>query len=422
MASKLIFNRKRFFLVLFSFIIQCILGFFFGHQYDMGIFLTSGYIVAKGDVPYGLFPASQIFNHQGFFEILPGLGYPPPWGLFLGLVYLIVYKPTSNIFVYNLAVKIPGILANIGLAFIMEKIAIQEGIDKINSNRIFHFFLFNPYFIYISAVWGQFDSVVIMLVILAINYLLHCKWIKSSVFVALATSLKIIPLLLFPMYLFYLRRNHKSLSSIKFVSTFVAANIILSYLPFKILNWDPGILINNLDFHFNRAGCFTLFNIFDLLYGREKFPHGLEFLGYLWIPALVFLYYGLSKTKLENRIDLLRWTSSIIFITILTRSWVSEQNIILLIPLMILPTLFYNKNWKTISLTWILPLIFSIINTSPFQMFFLISPRPLAFIRDLDIFMKFPRLLLKFLIVIPWQFLGWTYIIKSIRDSKKYAK
>jgi hypothetical protein len=388
----------------------------------MGIFLTSGYIVANGDAPYGLFPASQIFDHQGFFEVLPGLGYPPPWGLFLGLVYLIVYKSTSNIFVYNLAVKIPGILANIGLAFIMEKIAIQEGIKRINSNRIFHFFLFNPYFIYISAVWGQFDSVVIMLVILAINYLLYCKWIKSSLLIALATSLKIIPLLLFPMYLIFLRRNHKSLSGIKFVSTYMAALIVLSYLPFKILNWDPGIIISNLDFHFNRVGCFTFFNFFDLLFSKEKIPPGLEFLGYLWIPALVFLYYGLSKTKLENRIDLFRWASSIIFITILTRSWVSEQNIILLIPLIILPTLVFNKNWKIISLVWILPLIFSIINTSPFQMFFLISSRPLTFIRELDKIVKFPRLLLKFLIVIPWQFLGWTYIIKSIKDSKKYAK
>jgi uncharacterized membrane protein len=422
MASKLIFKRKRFFLILFSFMIQCILGLFLGHQYDIGIFLTSGYIAAKGDAPYGLFPASQIFDHQGFIEILPGLGYPPPWGLFLGLVYLIVYKSTSNLFVYNLAVKIPGILANIGLALIMEKIAIQEGIDKLNSNRIFHFFLFNPYFIYISAVWGQFDSVVTMLVILAINYLMRCKWIISSILIAFATSLKIIPLLLFPMYLIYLRRNYKSISSIKFVSTFIAVLIVLSYLPFKIFNWDPGIIISNLDFHFNRAGCFTFFNIFDLLSGKEKLPPGLEFLGYLWIPALVFLYYGLSKTKLENRIDLFRWASSIIFITILTRSWVSEQNIILLISLIILPTLVYNKNWKTISLTWILPLIFSIINTSPFQMFFLISPRPLAFIRELDKIVKFPRLLLKFLIVIPWQVLGWTYIIKSVKDSKKYAK
>ncbi|MCW4032650.1 MAG: hypothetical protein NWF08_04585 [Candidatus Bathyarchaeota archaeon] len=418
----MIFNRKRFFLVLFSFIIQCILGLFLGHQYDMGIFLTSGYIVANGNAPYGLFSTSPIFDHQGFFEILPGLGYPPPWGLFLGLVYLIVYKSTSNIFVYNLAVKIPGILANIGLAFIMEKIANQEGIDKINSNRIFHFFLFNPYFIYISAVWGQFDSVVIMLVILAIDYLLYCKWIKSSLLIALATSLKIIPLLLFPMYLIFLKRNHESSSSIKFFLTFVVAFISLSYLPFRIFDWDLNIIISNLDFHFIRAGCFTFFNIFDLLSGMEKLPPELEFLGYLWIPALVFLYYGLSKTKLENRIDLFRWASSIIFITILTRSWVSEQNIILLIPLIILPTLVYDKNWKIISLAWILPSIFSIINTSPFQMFFLISSRPLTFIRELDRIVKFPRLLLKFLIMIPWQVLGWTYIIKLVKDSKKYAK
>ena len=127
--------------VIGSFIIQSILGIFLGHQYDMGIFYTAGFAVSQGLAPYGIFPVQIIFNNPALFEELPGIGYPPLWGIYLGIIYRIIYIPT-NIFVYNYFIKIPSIISNIVLAFIAERIAYQEGVEKKHAKKIFYLVLF----------------------------------------------------------------------------------------------------------------------------------------------------------------------------------------------------------------------------------------------------------------------------------------
>ncbi len=409
--------KKRTILIIASFVLQSILGLFLGHHYDMGIFFVSGYEVSNWVAPYGIFPARSIFNNQAFFEELPGIGYPPPWGLFLGLMYFLIFEPTGNIFVYNLSIKLPSILSNITLAFIIERIAIQEGMKKEKSDKIFYFLLFNPFMIYISAIWGQFDSLVIMTSILAIIFLFNGKVKTSSVIMAFSASLKIIPLILLPALLLFIKRNYDLRRTLEFISTFSILFLSFVYSPFIIFNWDLRIILNDLDFHFIRAGCFTLFNILDLMYNTEILPHNMQFFGYLWILGLTLGYYELRKTRLRSRLDLFRWALSLIFILMLTRTWVSEQNIALLIPLSVLYSIRNIRDWIMVDLLWILAFIFTFFNTSPFQMFFLISPKPLKFIEALDQVYRIPRLFLKFITVIPWQIIGWLYVMQTFNKN-----
>jgi len=58
---------------------------------------------------------SAVFPHVGF-SVIASVGYPPPWPLLLGLIYRRVYAVAPGFLVYNLAVKIPVIAANVGLA------------------------------------------------------------------------------------------------------------------------------------------------------------------------------------------------------------------------------------------------------------------------------------------------------------------
>jgi hypothetical protein len=62
-------------------------------------------------------------------------------------------------------------------------------------------------------------------------------------------------------------------------------------------------------------------------------------------------------------------------------------------------------------------MIFSFLNTSPFQMFFLISPESLNFIRKLEDAFKLQRLFLKFIVVIPWQALGWLHVKRTLHPQ-----
>jgi Gpi18-like mannosyltransferase len=400
-----------------SIALQSVLGTFLGQQYDMQIFYTSGYVVSKGISPYGIFPTRAIFNNPNFFQELPGIGYPPPWGLYLALVYTVVYVPTGNLFAYNLAIKLPSIISNIALAFILERIAIQEGVKKEDSKKIFYFFLFNPLMIYISAVWGQFDSLVILTTILGINDLFHGRIKRSGLFFALSGSLKVIPLVLALVFLIFVKRNYSLKKILEFTLTSLAAFTIFSFLPFKIFGWNlwsVNRVVSDPGYQFDRAGGFTFFNILELTLGTTNLPQGWEFLGYVWIPSVIVGYYQLSRTPLASRMDLIRWASASLFILTLTRTWVSEQNILLLIPLVMLYSIVNHKNWKLTHMTWIITLVFTFMNGSPFQMFFLLSPEPYNLLRLFDQAYINVRFVLRFLTVIPWNVLGWLYIWRTI--------
>lgn len=412
--------RDRAIPLLMSIALQSVIGTLLGQQYDMQIFYTSGYVVTKGISPYGIFPTKAIFNNPSFFEELPGIGYPPPWALYLGLVYSAVYVPTGNLFAYNLAIKFPSIISNIALAFIVEKIATQEGTKKEDSKKIFYFLLFNPLMIYISAVWGQFDSLVILTSILSINDLSHGRIKRSGLFFALSGSLKVIPLVLAPLFLLFVKRNYDLMRILEFALTSIAAFVVFSLLPFNIFGWNlwsVNRVVSDPGYQFDRAGGFTFFNILELALGTTNLPRGWEFLGYLWIPSLMLGYYQLSKTSLASRMDLIRWASSSLFILTLTRTWVSEQNILLLIPLVMLHSIVTLKKWRLIQLIWIITLVFTFINGSPFQMFFLLSPEPYNFLRAFDQAYINVRFILRFLTVIPWNVLGWLYIRRTIHGQ-----
>jgi hypothetical protein len=405
-----------------SIVIQTIIGLFLGHLYDMEIFFTAGHAVSHGIQPYGLFATRTIFGNPAFFEELPGIGYPPPWAIYLGLIYKTIYETTRSIFIYNLAVKIPSIIANIALAFVVERIAVQQGLDEKNSRKIFYFFLFNPFMIYVSAAWGQFDSLVILVTVLALNDLHYGRIIRSSFLTALSVSLKILPLILAPMILLFLWRNCDLKTCLRFALSSFGFFLVFSYLPFVLLDWDIGIILSNLGFHFNRAGCLTLFNVIELLYDSTNLPQGLEFLGYLWIPALILTYSMLSRTSLTDRMSLFRWASALFFVLMLTRSWVSEQNIIFLIPLVVLESVVNSRKWFTANLVWAITFLFSVINTSPFQMFFLLSTVPIEMMKQFDLAYRIPRLVLKFLVVIPWGILGLRYVLKTTSITSKYSR
>lgn len=412
-------DRNRAFALLASLSLQSAIGLFLGHQYDLGIFLTAGYVVSKGLAPYGIFPARDIFNIPGSYEQLPGIGYPPLWGLYLGLAYVSVYSPTSNIFLYSLAVKLPSILSNIALAFIVERIALKEGVEEQVSKKTFYFFLFNPFMIYISATWGQFDSLVILTSLVAMNDLFQGRTRRSAFLLALSVSLKIIPLVLGPLFLLFIKRNNSMRRNLQFVLIFITCTLLMSYGPFRVFGWDPNIILRNPSYHFQRAGCLTLFNILELLFHATSLPRDWEFLGYMWIPSLLLGYYLLSKTSLNSRMDIYRWASSLLFVLMLSRTWVSEQNVILLIPLIMLHAVVNLRRWVFVQLTWIITTMFTILNATPFQMFFLLSLEPSNILKMFDQSYLDYRLILRFITVIPWTVLGWSYVRETARGCWK---
>jgi hypothetical protein len=61
----------------------------------------------------------------------------------------------------------------------------------------------------------------------------------------------------------------------------------------------------------------------------------------------------------------------------LTRSWVSEQNLNFVVPLVLLSSIRQDWSKKWVTAAWLLPLIFAVLHTSPTSMLFLTVPQSL---------------------------------------------
>ena len=118
-------RRREILIVLSSLLLQVPLAYFLGHYYDERVFMATGYVVNSGANPYQPIELMNVFSHPLLNGMVPRVGYPPPWPLILGLIFRLSYKIVPDVFVYNFAIKIPTIIANVGLAYLVRNILVN---------------------------------------------------------------------------------------------------------------------------------------------------------------------------------------------------------------------------------------------------------------------------------------------------------
>ena len=164
---------------------------------------------------------SNFYSDQIWTNYTPGYLYIL-W--FLGLM--------KNLFNFSnetfyLLLKIPSMLAEITLAIFVYKILKKTIWAKISLLLI----VFNPAFIFNSAVWGQIDGLLTLALVLSIYYLAQKRILVSSIFLGLGILLKPQALLLVPVFLLYILKNF-SLKNIVQISLGLTSTILLLCLPF----------------------------------------------------------------------------------------------------------------------------------------------------------------------------------------------
>jgi hypothetical protein len=146
-------------------------SFWTGHPYDFEVWIRTGYEVAHGTNPYnGFWPAVPGVSISYPTTPLPAAAYPPFWAVTLGALYrLWEVVGGGNRFVLYFLLKQPGILADVGTAYLLGRIARHWTSDARAAVALVAFWSFFPYAIIITAIWGQFDSIVV-LVLLALLF------------------------------------------------------------------------------------------------------------------------------------------------------------------------------------------------------------------------------------------------------------
>ena len=95
-----------------------------------------------------------------------------------------------NIICYMFFLKIPYLILDIGLAFLLLK--------TFKNSKIFYFWLFNPVSIYLIYILGNFDILPSFLTLLSFYFLKKNKLLFSYLSIGIAIALKMYPVIFVP--------------------------------------------------------------------------------------------------------------------------------------------------------------------------------------------------------------------------------
>ncbi len=394
--------------------IQLSLALLFGHFYDMRIYMATGYLVAAGQNPYIPQDLTAVFNNN-YFQGMTSIGYPPPWALILGVIYRAVYPAFPNLLIYNLAIKIPIILANLGLAYLVARILTDLGTGAATARKAWIFMLLNPFLFYFASAWGQFDSIVALLALLSL-VLLHSGMPKRSAFLlALAIAFKPIALPILPVALVYLLR--KPLRPLVHYSVaFLAALVLFCVAPFWIFGWDPSPIFQGWNAHFVVGGGMSWMSFYEYLKDSYQLPGQWWLLGLVWVPALGIAAFALKPGN-SGFVDLIKKSTGLILVFFLTRAWLSEPNLILILPFVLILTSIGELKPLFLAAVCLIPLIFTVFNASPPQLLFPGFPEALVKMLIETPGFRDARLLIRTAWAIPWLIAGWWMVFALFRKN-----
>jgi Gpi18-like mannosyltransferase len=308
---------------------------------------------------------------------------------------------------------VPVIAGNIGLAYATRKVLQQLKVPQKRIRTVWVFLLFNPFILLTTAAWGEFDTLIALLCVASLYFLSKCMVGKSSLLLSLSLVLKPISVPLIGLPFLCLQRIKLRKIAVYLVIS-LAVVFALWFLPFNLLRWMAPSSDFQLTAYFRMAGGMTVFNIIELLQGTTTFLAALQFLGYLWIPALLVTYYFVYRNPPKSLIELTQAAVALLLVFFLTRSWLSDQNMDVVIPLAAISLSLKEIDFRNFAFLWVLPLVFLFANTSFPQLFFLVFPSVITSLAQLDHYIGTWRLIARFLIVVAFQVFAWRLVVKML--------
>ncbi len=405
-------------IVLASVLIQSLLGVFLGHFFDQRVFMAAGYVVGSGGDPYKPIVLISVFSNPLLNGFVPTIGYPPPWTLLLGLIYRLSYGVVQDVFLYNFAMKIPLIVANVALAYLVRNILLKLQADAKKAEAAWLFLLFNPFIILTTSAWGQIDGVAALLCLASLYTLTKGNTKQSAFLLAVSVTVKPVALALVPLPLLFSKRL-VSKKNLVFSAVFAAVFFTFILIPFALLGWNIPISSGELSTRFGMFGGLTVFSLAELIQGSPMIPSSLWFMGFLWVPALIISYYFVYRNPPRSINDLFTKSIGLVLVFFLTRSWLSEPNLNLLLPFMLLAVGLGRMEKRSLHLFWIIPLVFMVFNSAFPQLFFLVYPSVLDSLAQFDQQFGTARLVARFAVAVLWTLIGWTVAVKMLRANKE---
>jgi uncharacterized membrane protein len=384
-------------LILAGLLVRLSLCFWTGHPWDFEVFIRVGYYVANGSSLFGIFPLESYHNKglgQPIFPYVTGLGYLPAWGLYTAFAYKIYsFFPVSPFFYYFM-LKLAPILGDLASTYLIYSLTliVTDDVQKARLSSLTFFLC--PFVIFISSVWGMFDSIPLAFTFASALLLLADKPCWSGFFLGMGIYIKIVPIIYLPIHLLYLNSKRGMKEALTHMLTALAVPFILTMVPLIYFGWETSKAAITIFSQTQKTGeVLTYWNLGALL--NALFPQNFSadtlneifsfpLVRYLWILGLIvgyLLYHKLQKAlpnDFSGFYSLDSLLKGYLFATIgflLTKTFIPEQFVIYLAPLIVVqaksPKFKNMLDWRHV---WILALTFAFFNLYPFAFAYLINP------------------------------------------------
>jgi hypothetical protein len=292
--------KKPVALILVGLLVREVFSFWTGHPFDFELWVRTGYWVAHGVSPYGVLgPVPGLtfaypFSPTGESTI----GYLPFWPLLLGGIYqLYALIGGGDRFVYYFLLKQPTIIGDVLLGYFISRCV--RAVRPEFANTALALWLFSPFTIIISGVWGMFDSLAMLPVIVALD---TRREAARSALEGLAIWIKSIPLI------FAIPIAFSGEKKVRNLAIAVLFPVLASLATILIAGWPPNTVFATLQSTVTKGGqSLSATGLFFYLIQFNVIgpisPLAMKVIGYVWVPAEViaawlgYRWYGFSTRK-----------------------------------------------------------------------------------------------------------------------------
>ncbi len=239
-----------------------------------------------GSNPYGILPLVPGLSFANIFSAnnAATVAYLPFWPLVTGVIFaLYSFSGFNNRFVYYFLLKQPEIIGDLALAYLLYVYVAGRRPER--SVWVLLFWLFSPFSIIVSGVWGMFDSLAMALIMISImsnGYLKRGFWTGLSVFAKSVPVIYAMPTTLKQ------RRGP--------VGLLIAIGLpaLLSFATFLAMGWPISTASATLISTVRKGG--ESMSVWDLFFYLNYLgilspltPEVYTILGFVWIPAIILL-------------------------------------------------------------------------------------------------------------------------------------
>lgn len=332
-----------------------------GHPYDFEVWIRTGHAVAQGLNPYAFWPPVPGLSFGYRSSEIASAAYLPLWPLATGGLFR-VWEAVGggDRFVLYFLLKQPPIAGDLATAYLLYRLAGRWSGSAATARRVLAFWCLFPYTIAVTAVWGQFDALVVPAVLglfwargpLARNLLygvgILAKWI-SAIF---------LPLELFA------ERGGRRMGVVVALAVPVAA----TFGTFAAFGWGlPHLLAASVSQSHGGGGGMSwvaLVSVPPLGPVVDRLPAIPRALSYLWVPAVFAAGYWAAPRYASGRPGAVLQALLVVTTVFLLFRWgLYEQYLLYLFPLALLDVAVFHPGRRPLFLgTIVIASVFLVIN------------------------------------------------------------